>query len=117
MATHRFVFFRSFSSPTRFSLNSMEKPLSGTSETTPCQNIHPSGRCCFTAYQSQGASMLNSLKAWHDYFLQNRAASDAIPWNAPDTLTDEEKACIGKSIAAFQLGEYSEGKGLMKAAA
>jgi hypothetical protein len=60
--------------------------------------------------------MLNSLKAWHDYFLQNRTASDAIAWHGPDTLTDEEKACIGKSIAAFQLGEYSEGKGLMKAA-
>lgn len=61
--------------------------------------------------------MLNSLRAWHDYFIQNRQAANAIGWNAPDTLTAEEKACIGKSLAAFQLGEYSEGKGLMKAAA
>lgn len=61
--------------------------------------------------------MLNALKAWHHYFLQNRLATGGIIWDAPDTLTDDEKTCIGKSIAAFQLGEYSEGKGLMKAAA
>lgn len=61
--------------------------------------------------------MLNSLKGWRDYFLLNRLAAGAIVWDRPDRLSDEEKACIGKSIAAFQLGEYSEGKGLMKAAA
>ncbi|HKP11232.1 MAG TPA: hypothetical protein VJZ91_03950 [Blastocatellia bacterium] len=58
---------------------------------------------------------MDSLKTWHDYFLRNRAGG-AINWDAPDGLTREEKARIGKSVAAFQLGEYSEGKGLMKAA-
>lgn len=61
--------------------------------------------------------MLNSLKTWRAYFLQNRLAAGAIEWEAPDRLSDEEKRCIGKSVAAFQLGEYSEGKGLLKAAA
>jgi hypothetical protein len=61
--------------------------------------------------------MLNSLKTWHDYFLRNRADGGAINWDAPDGLSAAEKARIGKSIAAFQLGEYSEGKGLLKAAA
>jgi hypothetical protein len=60
--------------------------------------------------------MLDSLKTWHDYFLRNRMNDGAINWDAKDELTDEERARIGKSIAAFQLGEYSEGKGLMKAA-
>lgn len=60
--------------------------------------------------------MLNSLETWHDYFLRNRTDGGAINWDAPDELAGEERARISKSIAAFQLGEYSEGKGLMKAA-
>jgi rubrerythrin len=58
--------------------------------------------------------MLTSLDTWLDYFEQNALESDDIPWNLSDTLTDDERQIIAKSIAAFQLGEYSEGRGLMK---
>ncbi len=61
--------------------------------------------------------MLYSLKSWHDYFMENSSSSGDIPWNDEDVLTAEEKGRIGKSIAAFQLGEYSEGRGLLKFAA
>jgi hypothetical protein len=60
--------------------------------------------------------MVNSFKAWHEYFAENRLNTGDIAWNQEDVLTGEEKDCIGKSIAAFQLGEYSEGRGLLKAA-
>jgi hypothetical protein len=58
--------------------------------------------------------MLYSLKSWHNYFVENSSNTGHIPWDNEDTLTAEEKGRIGKSIAAFQLGEYSEGRGLMK---
>jgi hypothetical protein len=57
------------------------------------------------------------FERWRDYFEHN-----AITTNAEFTpvleepLTTLEKKCIGKSIAAFQLGEYSEGRSLMGAA-
>jgi hypothetical protein len=60
--------------------------------------------------------MLDSLKSWHAYFSNNRSSTGNIPWNIGDVLTDDEKTCIKNSIAAFQLGEYSEGKGLLKSA-
>ncbi len=61
--------------------------------------------------------MLNSLKPWHAYFSKNRYDIGDISWDAQDALTGDEKSCIEHSIAAFQLGEYSEGKGLLKSAA
>jgi hypothetical protein len=60
--------------------------------------------------------MLDSLKDWHNYFVQNSENKGDFNWQPEDLLTEEEKDCVGKSIAAFQLGEHSEGKGLMKAA-
>ncbi len=60
--------------------------------------------------------MLNSLKNWYAYFTQNCSNTIDLPWDLPDTLTDEERDCIRDSIAAFQLGEYSEGKGLLRSA-
>ena len=61
--------------------------------------------------------MLYSLGSWHAYFTQNRSDTCEISWDIEDRLTEDEKRCIERSIAAFQLGEYSEGKGLLKAAA
>jgi hypothetical protein len=60
--------------------------------------------------------MLDALKDWHDYFVQNSENKGDFRWNAEDRLTPDDKRWVGKSLAAFQLGEYSEGKGLMKAA-
>ncbi|MCA1593254.1 MAG: hypothetical protein LC754_11515 [Acidobacteria bacterium] len=57
---------------------------------------------------------LEGLKAWHQYFSKNRLNVGDIPWGLKETLTQDERRCIGKSIAAFQLGEYSEGRSLFK---
>ena len=59
---------------------------------------------------------MNSLKEWYAYFTQNSFKRGSLACEVEDVLTAEEKRCISKSIAAFQLGEYSEGKGLLKAA-
>jgi hypothetical protein len=77
------------------------------------------GQKSFTARQQtslEGTRMLDSLKDWRAYFIQNSENKGDFNWYAEDLLTGEEKDCVGKSIAAFQLGEHSEGKGLMKAA-
>jgi hypothetical protein len=60
--------------------------------------------------------MLDDLKDWHNYFVQNSENKGEFNWNGGGRLTPEERLRVGKSIAAFQLGEHSEGKGLMKAA-
>lgn len=57
---------------------------------------------------------MDYLAGWLNHFRANRSkASKEVPG---DMLTEMEKRLIGRSIAAFQLGEYSEGKGLMRAA-
>ncbi|MGE0103137.1 MAG: hypothetical protein AB7U64_12475 [Blastocatellales bacterium] len=57
---------------------------------------------------------MDYLAGWLNHFRANRSkASQEV---AGDRLTEMEKRLIGRSIAAFQLGEYSEGKGLMRAA-
>jgi len=57
---------------------------------------------------------MSSLKGWHQYFTENARAADGIPWDLVEMLTKEEVACISDSIATFQLGEYAEGRGLMR---
>lgn len=58
-----------------------------------------------------------SLRAWLTYFKNNKLRRDNIPWLTPDHVAADEIELIGKSIAAFQLGEHSEGRGLLKLAA
>ena len=57
---------------------------------------------------------LDSLERWHQYYVNNAAAPDGIPWQTEEQITDQERYRIKDSIAAFQLGEYSEGRGLKK---
>ena len=58
------------------------------------------------------------LVSWLAYFDSNATASDLIPWDgAHDVLNADERMCIERSIAKFQLGEYSEGHSLLTFAA
>jgi hypothetical protein len=57
---------------------------------------------------------LDSLESWHRYYVNNAVEPDGIPWETAEELTAQERRCIKDSIAAFQLGEYSEGRGLKK---
>jgi hypothetical protein len=56
------------------------------------------------------------LSRWKDYFEVNAALPDGVPWGAGERLPEEERAWVGPSLAAFQLGESSDGRGLMAAA-
>lgn len=56
------------------------------------------------------------FEKWLAYFEGNAAHNRDLAEFADDPLTSEEKICISRSIAAFQLGEYSEGKCLMRGA-
>ncbi len=58
---------------------------------------------------------MDFLKRWHAHFLANTTNREIV-WDKSGDLTDQERRCVEKSIAAFQLGEYSEGKGLLRAA-
>ncbi len=56
------------------------------------------------------------LAWWFGYFKNNAAEPKDIPWEAVQPLAAEEKEAIAASIAAFQLGEYSEGRNLIRVA-
>tara|TARA_Y100001968_G_C19301332_1_gene689219 strand:+ start:327 stop:1037 length:711 start_codon:yes stop_codon:yes gene_type:complete len=57
---------------------------------------------------------LPDLDEWENYFLKNKSNLQKITWNHEDLLSKEERNCISRSIAKFQLGEYSEGKKLIE---
>lgn len=59
---------------------------------------------------------MDSLRQWHEYYVSNSQNIMRHSGNDTGDLTEREKHRIAKSIAAFQLGEYSEGKGLLRAA-
>jgi hypothetical protein len=54
------------------------------------------------------------LQYWHRYFAVNALRPDEIPWEYDTPLANDERQCIQDSIAAFQLGEYSEGHNLLR---
>jgi hypothetical protein len=58
----------------------------------------------------------HSSEIWKRYYLENSAALLDVPWDAPYSLSPEERLAISKSIAEFQRGESSEGKHLISGA-
>lgn len=59
--------------------------------------------------------MSPNLNQWLIYFQENATDKNNTPWECQEKLTQQEYKWIKNSIAAFQLGEYSEGKGLIRA--
>lgn len=53
-------------------------------------------------------------KAWLAYFRRNADNNLALAWDDPHALTDAERAAITDSMQAFQIGEASEGKTLLR---
>ncbi|OWK36714.1 ferritin-like domain-containing protein [Fimbriiglobus ruber] len=58
-----------------------------------------------------------SSAEWCDYFEANAKGLLAVPWDAGPGITDVELAAVAGSIQQFQLGESSEGRNLIRAAA
>lgn len=59
---------------------------------------------------------MDFLEAWHRYFLKNSTRVRQTDRAIAADLTADERQLIASSIAAFQLGEHSEGKHLLKSA-
>ncbi len=60
-------------------------------------------------------STLSSVQ-WHEHYLKNAEAQLEVPWERGAELTPGERRAIGKSLAAWQLGETSDGRHLTAAA-
>lgn len=54
--------------------------------------------------------MNTDLKVWLDHFEYHSTKRSVLPPGKPGDLTAWERRLIGRSIAAFQLGEQSEGR-------
>ncbi len=61
---------------------------------------------------------LNALTSaqWHEHYLKNSAALLEVPWDLGAEIKPGERRAIGKSLAAWQLGETSDGRHLLAAA-
>lgn len=61
---------------------------------------------------------LNALTSaqWHERYLKNATTRLEVPWDWGAEITAGEKLAIGKSLAAWQLGETSDGHHLLAAA-
>ncbi len=59
---------------------------------------------------------MHTSKFWKNHF-QDNLTKERIDWNIPPTLTEKEQKNILYSLKAWQLGETSEGKHLLAAAA
>ncbi len=61
---------------------------------------------------------LNALTSaqWHEHYHKNAGALLEVPWDLGAEITADEKRAVGKSLAAWQLGETSDGRHLLAAA-
>ena len=60
--------------------------------------------------------MLPDLRIWLNHFEYHAQHPRCLPQDLPDVLTGRERALVARSMATFQLGEYSRGQTLMSAA-
>lgn len=60
--------------------------------------------------------MLPDLRIWLNHFEYHAQHPRCVPEDLADVLTGRERALIARSLATFQLGEYSAGRRLMSAA-
>jgi tRNA isopentenyl-2-thiomethyl-A-37 hydroxylase MiaE len=57
--------------------------------------------------------MLADSTVWLNHFEYHAQHSRRVPEDVPDALSGKERVLIAKSIATFQLGEYSRGRTLL----
>jgi hypothetical protein len=60
--------------------------------------------------------MLTNLRIWLNHFEYHAEQARGVPGGCHGTLRPEERRLIARSIAVFQLGEQSDGGGLLRAA-
>lgn len=60
--------------------------------------------------------MLTPLRIWLNHFEYHAQQPRGAAGGAPSILGPEERRLIGRSLATFQLGEQSDGSGLLRAA-
>lgn len=60
--------------------------------------------------------MLTNLRIWLNHFEYHAQQPRGAAGGSPGTLEAEERRLIARSLATFQLGEQSEGAGLLRAA-
>jgi hypothetical protein len=61
----------------------------------------------------EDARMFRDLEIWLNHFEYHAQHPRCVPAGLSDVLKPEERRLIGRSIAAFQLGEQSEGNALL----
>jgi hypothetical protein len=60
--------------------------------------------------------MLTNLRVWLNHFEYHAEQPRGAPGASPSALRPDERRLIARSIATFQLGEQSDGTGLLRAA-
>ena len=60
--------------------------------------------------------MLTNLRVWLNHFEYHAEQPRGVPGGSAGALRPEERRLIARSIAVFQLGEQSDGSGLLRAA-